>query len=329
MSILFGNRNNTGASQRKLSLWQKLIGLVLANIRQWLSALGEIWRDPIPSALTIAVLGVSLTLPATMHVVVKNAQVVEQHWQNAAEISLFLNDGLSSKQLTAFVKQVELNSKVESVELITKNQALTEFENLSGFGDAIKYLDVNPLPNVLIVRPQTDHANARAASLLLESLEQSREVNFGKLDIEWLRRLNAILDMVKDAMSSLTILLFASVVLIVGNTIRLSILSRKEEIEVLKLVGATNSFIHRPFLFTGLWYGLFGGTLAWLTIEVMVYYLSGSINQITSLYQSNFSLTGLSPSEMLVLLLISMTLGLLGSYLVVRKQIKLIEPDAN
>lgn len=329
MSLLFRNRGNAGASQRKLTQFQLVISFFVSNLRQFIHALGEIWRDPIPSILTIAVLGVSLTLPATMHVIVKNAQVVEQHWQSAAEISLFLNDNIPQPQLKSFVKQVELNAQVAAVKFITKQQALAEFEEASGFGDAIKYLSSNPLPNVLVVIPQQSSASARSAKMLLAELEQNREVKFGKLDIEWLQRLNAILDMIKEVMSSLTLLLFTSVILIVGNTIRLSIVSRKDEIEVLKLVGATNQFIHRPFLYTGLWYGFFGGLIAWITIEIMVFYLASTITKITHLYQSNFQLSSLSGQEMLILLAISMTLGLVGSYIVVRKQIKLIEPDAN
>ncbi|MER2490886.1 permease-like cell division protein FtsX [Catenovulum sediminis] len=327
MSLLFKQRNPKGASQRKLGLIGRVVGVIVSNIRQILTALGEIWRDPVPSILTVAVLGVSLTLPSVMYVVVKNAEQVEQHWQNAAEISLFLQQDLTSQQLSTFVKQIELHAQVEKIQLISADDALQEFEQLSGFGGALQMLDKNPLPNVLLVTPMQEYASASAAADLLLEFEQMREVDFGKLDIEWLRRLNSVLQLIKDTMGSLTILLCASVVLIVGNTIRLSIINRKEEIEVLKLVGATDAFIQRPFLFTGLWYGFFGGIIAWLSIEIMLFYLSGSIATIADLYQSNFKLTGLNAREMLNLLLISMSLGLIGSFLVVRKQIKLIEPD--
>ncbi|WP_440905775.1 permease-like cell division protein FtsX [Catenovulum sp. SX2] len=329
MSLLFKQRNSAGANQRKLGMVAKIIAFFVGNIRHWLVALGDIWRDPIPSILTVAVLGVSLTLPSIMYVVAKNAQSVEQHWQSAAEISLFLHTDLSDKQIQTFVKQVQLHAKVEKVTFVSNEQALDEFEQLSGFGDALSLLEANPLPNVLIVIPLAEYALASPAADLLTELEQMREVEFGKLDIEWLRRLNAVLSLIKDTMGSLGLLLCVSVVLIVGNTIRLSIINRKEEIEVLKLVGATDGFIQRPFLFTGLWYGFFGGLIAWLSIEIMLYYLSGSIVRIADLYQSDFRLSGLSVAEMVNLLLISMGLGLSGSYLVVRKQILLIEPDSS
>lgn len=328
MSLLFGHRSRSGgAQQRKLGFIQKIISFFVSHIRQWLMALGGIWRDPLPSVLTIAVLGLSLTLPATLFVVVKNAELVEQNWQNAAEISVFLQEDLTSQELNTFVTQVELNHKVEKVQLVSKQQALAEFEQLSGFGSALDLLETNPLPNILVVTPLSDFSSANAAADLLVELEQMREVDFGKLDIEWLKRLNALLSMVKDAMSSLIVILCLSVILIVGNTIRLLIVNRKDEIEVLKLVGATDRFIQRPFLYTGLWYGFFAGMLAWFSIEILIWYLSSSIQQITELYQSEFSLIGLSGSEMFGLLGLSMLLGWLGSYIVVRQQIKLIEPD--
>nr|WP_217434886.1 permease-like cell division protein FtsX [Marinifaba aquimaris] len=307
---------------------QRIQGQLLGFIRQWLAALGEIWRDPIPSLLTIAVLGVSLTLPATLYVVVKNAELVEQSWDNASEISLFFKQDIKDKKQQAVIKQIELMSEVEGVHFISKQQALTEFENLSGFGDALKYLDSNPLPDVLIVTPQPDYANPSAAGELLTELEALKEIDFGKLDIEWLRRLEAVVSLIKDALFSVALLLVVSVILIVGNTIRLSIVNRKEEIEVLKLVGATDGFIHRPFLFTGVWYGFFGGVIAWIAIELMLLWISAAIDNLAQLYQTDFSLQGLSGGDMMYLLMLSMGLGLAGSYIVVKRQIKEIEPDA-
>lgn len=326
MSLLFKNRQ--GANQKTLNPIQRLIGYWVGLVRQWLAALGEIWRDPIPSLLTIAVLGVSLTLPSTLYVVVKNAEHVEANWDSASEISLFFKADYDHKRIKATLKQIELMGEVQDVKFISKDIALAEFEQLSGFGDALSYLDSNPFPDVAIITPQPYASAPSQASQLLEDLKALPEVESGKLDIEWLRRLNAILSLVKDALISLALLLVVSVVLIVGNTIRLSIINRKDEIEVLKLVGATDGFIHRPFLFTGIWYGFFGGVIAWLAIEMMLYWISGAIERVALEFSSGFLLTGLSAGEMGYLLLLSMGLGLAGSWYVVNKQIRLIEPDA-
>ncbi|AWB66575.1 cell division protein FtsX [Saccharobesus litoralis] len=328
MSFLFKERQQSGAQSQRVSLYQRFVGAIVGFIRQWLASLGEIWRDPIPSILTIAVLGVSLTLPATLYVVVKNAESVESNWESASEISLFFHKHVSKPQLEKTVKQIELMAQVESVEFISSQKALAEFEQLSGFGDALQYLGENPLPDVLIVIPQAEYASPGLAGELKQELEALPEVDFGKLDIEWLRRLEAVVGLINDALTSLALLLVVSVVLIVGNTIRLSIINQREQIEVLKLVGATDAFIHRPFLFTGIWYGFFGGVIAWIAIELMLLWISVAIERLAQLYQADFALQGLSAGDMMHLLLISMSLGLFGSWWVVHRQIKLIEPQA-
>ncbi|WP_017444560.1 permease-like cell division protein FtsX [Gayadomonas joobiniege] len=327
MSLLF-KRRSSGATERKLTIWQKITAFFLAHVRQWLASLGGIWRDPIPSLLTVAVLGVSLTLPATLYVIVKNTQSVEDSFQNAAQISLFLKQQSSQQETAEFVRRLQQNHKIEAVQFISASAGLAEFSQSSGFNQALSLLDENPLPDVVLVIPAADYRTASAAQTLLEELESAANVDAGKLDITWLKRLNAIVSLVQSAMSALTLLLCLSVLLIVGNTIRLSIVNRREEIEVQKLVGATNAYIHRPFLYTGLWYGFFGGLIAWLSIEVIRWNLSGAISEIASLYQSDYILIGLSANEMLFLLGISMGLGLAGSYLVVRGQIKQIEPES-
>ncbi|WP_111978781.1 permease-like cell division protein FtsX [Algibacillus agarilyticus] len=327
MSFLFKDRLSRGAHTQKTSFYQRIVGAITGVFRQWLASLGEIWRDPIPSILTIAVLGVSLTLPATLYVVVKNAESVKGNWDSASEISLFFQTDISQKQVQRTVKEIELMTQVQKVEFISSKQALAEFESLSGFGEALQYLDDNPLPDVLLVTPQATHSSPTFAAELLEELESLNEIEFGKLDIEWLRRLEAVVKLINDALTSLALLLVVSVVLIVGNTIRLSIINQREQIEVLKLVGATDAFIHRPFLFTGVWYGFFGGVIAWIAIELMLMWISLAIEHLAQLYQADFSLQGLGASDMLYLLAISMGLGLLGSWWVVNRQIKLIEPQ--
>ncbi len=329
MSLLFSESKDKGATERKVSWLMQLRGWLIGHLRQAVASLGEIWRDPIPSLMTIAVLGVSLTLPATLYVVVKNAELVEDNWDSASEISLFFKAEISERDTQNLVNRIALMPEIESVNFVSKKQALAEFENLSGFGDALKYLDDNPLPDVLMVVPQKAFTSPLAASELLERLEKLSGIDYGKLDIEWLRRLEAVVGLIKDALLSLAFLLVVSVVLIVGNTIRLSILSRKEEIEVLKLVGATDFFIHRPFLFTGIWYGFFGGVIAWLAIEIMLLWIKSAIDRLAELYQSGFELQSLGGFEMLNLLLISMSLGLMGSLIVVWRQIRHIEPDAS
>ncbi|MDE3274340.1 permease-like cell division protein FtsX, partial [Pseudoalteromonas sp. G4] len=242
MSLLFKGRKSQG-EQIKHSSIMGLYFAFMNTIRQGVQSLGELWRTPVASLMTIAVLGLSLTLPTTLYVVVKNVQKVSSGFDNAAEISLFLKQDISDKDSTALVKRLSLYKEVKEVRFISKQDALDEFKVASGFGEALNYLDENPLPSVVLVTPNSQFTKPEAARELLDKLERERDVDFGKLDIEWLERLNALLSLLRESVLTIAFLLLTSVVLIVGNTIRLSIMDKKQEIQLMKLVGATNHFI--------------------------------------------------------------------------------------
>ena len=182
----------------------------------------------------------------------------------------------------------------------------------------------NPLPDVLLVLPK--NTQAEAARALLNRLNKERIVEYGKLDIDWLTRLDAIVSLLQQAVAVIALLLLGAVVLIIGNTIRLSIMNKKDEIEVMKLVGATDAFIQRPFLYSGVWFGVFGGLLAYLIVETMLLWLQSAIVSVTELYGSEFRLMSLSVTEFFSLMLLAVLLGLAGSYLSVRRHISAIEP---
>ena len=324
MSILFSGRINSGASEHKIGVLRRFSMFWVNHVRQALASLGELWRTPSASILTIGVLGVSLTLPATLHLLVKNVQQISDSFTQAAEISLFIREGSSETQISSLQKILQADTDIARVTHISKKQALDEFAQISGFGPALNYLTDNPLPDVLLVLPK--NTSADAARLLLARLSKERIVEFGKLDIDWLTRLDAIVSLLKQAVLVIAILLLGAVVLIIGNTIRLSIMNKKDEIEVMKLVGATDAFIQRPFLYSGIWYGVFGGLLAYLIVEAMLWWLQSAIVSVTSLYGSEFTLMALSLNEFLSLMLLAMMLGLSGSYLSVRRHIRAIEP---
>ncbi|ASM51251.1 cell division transport system permease protein [Pseudoalteromonas espejiana DSM 9414] len=326
MSLLFKGRQNTNDKQKKSAIAGGYF-FVINIFRQGVHSLGEMWRTPLASLMTIAVLGLSLTLPATLYLVVKNVQQVSSGFEEASEISLFVKETMSTQETQTLVKRLALYPEVESVEFISKQQALTEFKDVSGFGQALEYLDSNPLPDVVLVTPTKRHRQPNAAKALLRKLESEREVDFGKLDIAWLERLNALLDLLKESVITIALLLLTSVTLIIGNTIRLSIMDKKEEIQVMKLVGATNTFIHAPFLWTGIWYGVIGGLFAFICIALMMWWLSSAVSSVAGVYQTSFELVGLTLNEFGALVLLATSLGFIGSYLSVNRYIKEIEPD--
>ena len=329
MSLLFRNRDVPGgaAKRQKLAWYRRALMWPVHHLQQAVASLGELWRNPFASLLTMAVLGLSLTLPSTLYVLVKNTSAVSGDWQQASQMSLFLRKEIDTKAIETLKTQWSLNPKIELVELISKEQGLADFRQQSGFGETLDYLESNPLPDVLLVIPADAFRTPAKARELLAELERAREVDFGKLDVQWLERLQALLNLAEDILGGLGILLCLSVVLIVGNTIRLNILSQREEIVVMKLVGATNAFIQRPFLYTGLWYGFIGGILAWLATAVLIWWIEGSVLSVTELYETQFQLAGLNFNEMLIVWLIAIVLGLAGSYLAVRRHIRSIEPQ--
>ena len=210
---------------------------------------------------------------------------------------------------------------------INRDQALEEFQRLSGFGEALSYLDSNPLPAVVVVTPLERHSSPEGARQLLEKLEREPEVSFGRLDIEWLERLQAMVRLIERTVLAIAALLVLAVVLVIGNTIRLAIMNRRTEIEVMKLVGATEAFIQRPFLYTGIWYGVIGGVLAWIIINLLVWYLDSALAELLGLYGSQLQIQALSMAELVKLVLLASFLGWLGSYLSVRQHLRAIEPS--
>lgn len=325
MSILFKGRAR-GAEVSQISVTQRILMFFVGHVRQALSSLGELWRSPAATLMTVGVLGLSITLPSTLYILVKNTEKVSAGWEQASEISLFLYQGTSQNNIDQLVTRLNLWPEVGEITHISADQALNEFKQLSGFGDALEYLDTNPLPDVVLISPTAKHASPTAASILLDKLRKEREVELGKLDIEWLERLHGFLDIAKELVTVVAILLFLAVILIIGNTIRLNILSRRDEIMVMKLVGATDAFIHRPFLYTGFWFGLLGGLMAWFAVLILLWWMDNSISHVTSLYQKDFSLTGLDFYSLLLMLLVSVLLGLAGSAISVNRHVKEIEP---
>lgn len=325
MSLLFKGRDK-GAQRIKVSSLQKLLMFFSDNIRQSIASLGELSRTPLASFMTMAVLGLSITLPSALYVVVKNLDRVSADWQQASEVSIFLKDNIATSDIDRLIKRLNTWPEIERLEYLSADDALAEFTSSSGFGDALQYLDSNPLPNVILVYPKERHAQPASAKALLNRLLREREVDIGKLDIEWLERLHAVVSIARELVYLVASLLFLSVILTIGNTIRLNIFNKRDEILVMKLVGATDSFIQRPFLYTGFWYGLLGGLVAWFTVALMLWWMGARVSNVVTLYNQSFQLSGLDFSVMMSMLGISTTLGLAGSFLSVRRYVSQIEP---
>jgi cell division transport system permease protein len=197
MSLLFKGRAQ-GAESVRVGFFQSIFMFFTDHARQAVNSLGELWRSPFASLMTIGVLGFSITLPSTLYVIVKNTEQISEQWQQASEISLFLEKGVSNADAQQLLKRLRLWPEISEVAYIPADKALEEFQLLSGFGDALNYLEENPLPAVVLVVPTSKHASPTAAGILLDKLRKEREVEIGKLDIEWLERLYALINIAKD-----------------------------------------------------------------------------------------------------------------------------------
>ena len=214
----------------------------LLHVNTASAALGRLTRQPFASLIIILVIGVTLALPAALHVVIKNAQSISASWDNALDFSVYLNTDVSLEQAERLIEIVIQRADIESVRLVTADDALIEFREQSGFADALDYLSINPLPHTLVVRPSTANTEV-SMGLLNEELGNLPEADFVQVDTEWVQRFHAILDILERAIGIGAILLVAAVIVIIGNTIRLDIQNRREEIEVTKLIGASNAFV--------------------------------------------------------------------------------------
>lgn len=284
----------------------------------------DIISNPFTNFMTVLVIAIALALPAGLQILLENGKILSANWDGASRISLYLEIDLAESKIQSTITQVKRTVGVESVDLIDSEQALKEFSQYSGFGDVMGELDSNPLPATLIVQPKSNLPSD--TEKLLNELKMIESIDVAQLDLDWVRKLHAILLLAEKLAAALGLALGVSVLLIVGNTIRLSVQNRKEEIEVVKLVGATNAFIRRPFLYTGFWYGLFAGILCWILLGASLLWLAAPIANLSGLYQSEFSLTGLNFSQSIQLISVGCVLGLLGSWLSVGRHIRKIEP---
>ena len=298
---------------------------LLRHVGTCVGALGRLARQPFANFMTILVIGITLALPAAMHLIVKNAAFMSDKWENALDFSVYLKTDVSlveAERLTDIIRQ---RADVEQVTLISADVALEQFKAESGFGSSLDHLRVNPLPHTLLVRPSIANTE-QTVFLLNEELGNLPEADFVQVDTEWVQRFLAILDILQRAIVIGSALLGAAIVVIIGNTIRLDIQNRRDEIEVTKLIGATDAFVRRPFLYSGLWYGLGGGLLALALIAYGLFALREPVARLSGLYNSSFSVLSLDLQESLLIIGTGVLLGLVGSWVAAARHMRRIEP---
>jgi len=298
---------------------------------QWRYALrgtlSDMWRQPLATLLTVMVIAISLTLPSVCYMVWKNVSQAATQWYPAPQLTVYLSktlDDTAAENVVAQLKQVE---GVDNVNYLTREEALNEFRNWSGFGGAMDMLEQNPLPAVAIITPKLNFQNSDTMQSLRDRVTKVQGVDEVRMDDSWFARLAALTGLVGQIASMIGVLMFVAVFLVIGNSVRLSIFARRDTINVQKLLGATDGFILRPFLYGGALLGFSGAVLSLLLSEVLVLRLQSVVASVATVFGTTFSLEGFSWDEALLLLLIAAIIGWVAAWLATVQHLRRFTPQ--
>lgn len=317
-SVVVSRRSERSSLRRRL---QAYVDVHVQTARETLRRLVHLRQV---SLLTSMVIGLTLALPTGLYVLAYNVQSLLPDWRADAQLSVFFKPGTDLERARDRLREWEHRPDLIRAELITPDDALAQMRQLPGFDAAIAALGENPLPPVVVLWPRID-GDHRMQSLV-EELQRTAGVDRVQFDREWLERLQAVGELIGRLARLMGILFAFAVVMVVGNTIRMEVHSRRSEIEITKLIGGTDRFIQRPFLYAGIGYGLSGALVAWFIVQLSVWIMGGPVNRLAALYQSDARLHGLDLVQAGILILSGMALGGIGAFWSVQRQIRQIEP---
>ena len=300
--------------------------LAAGHLHAAISSFNFLCRRPIATLITVVVIAITLTLPTLFWVFTSNLSQLTISWQKSGTVSLYLKPKLTAGQQNQLIIDIRHIQGVGEVSLKTPAEGIKELQQQEGMNDIMRYLPENPLPALIEVTPALAVNTPLQMEQLFNRLKALPQVEQAKLDMDWIRRLHAILGFAAEIANALMILLALAVVLIVGNTLRLAIHNRHDEIRVLKLIGASDQFIVRPFLYTGVWYGLIGAVFAVLFVNIFMLSLAVGLQQLASVYYMHYPLKGLTVFQAYLIVLAAISLSWLGARLAVKRQLAFIEP---
>jgi cell division transport system permease protein len=319
------NTRTSGAVHRKTSARDRLGAWYAHHSDSAIESLLRLLATPLQSLLTWLVVAIAVALPAALFIALLNMQHIGGQWQNSSEMSVFLQRDADEEAVAQLRRSWAERPEIARISYISPTEALAEFRQHSGLGQIVDSLDRNPLPGVLLVLPANATPPATLEKLQTE-LQLEPLVAEVRIDMQWVKRLQQLIALAERVVIALAGLLALGLVLVIGNTIRLAIENRREEILVVKLVGGTNAYIRRPFLYTGLWFGLGGGIVAVLILSAGLHWLKVPVATLTELYQSHFRLQGLGFIGNLQLILLTGLMGVVGAWTAVSRHLAQIEP---
>ncbi len=290
-------------------------------------SLSDMWRQPLATLLTVMVIAISLTLPSVCYMVWKNVSQAADQWYPAPQLTVYLSKTLDDDAAENVIAQLKQQDGVDKVNYLSREEAMGEFRNWSGFGGALDMLEQNPLPAVAIITPKLNFQSSNTLQTLRERVAAVQGVDEVRMDDSWFARLAALTGLVGQIAVMIGILMIVAVFLVIGNSVRLSIFARRDTINVQKLIGATDGFILRPFLYGGALLGFSGALLSLILSEVLVRRLESVVAQVAAVFGTTFRISGLSWDESLLLLLIAAMIGWIAAWLATVQHLRRFTPQ--
>ena len=318
------NQRATGATTAVVSRIERLRAWMLHHRLVAVGSIRDLLQNPLASMMNWLMIGIALALPSILYMLLVNASELSGNWGGEPRVSIYLVEGVQRDAARKLTQQLASQAEVASSRFISRERSLRDFKQDSDFGDLLASLDHNPLPDAIEVTPLT--RNPAELATLTERWRELDLVESVSVNLTWLERLFAILEFSERLVTALALVLGVGVVLVMGNTVRLAILNRRQEIEIVKLVGGTDAFVRRPFLYLGFWYGLGGALMAMLLTQLSILALAGPVANLAGSYGSSFTLTGPGFTGSLIILATGVLLGMTGAILAVSRHLGEVEP---
>lgn len=293
----------------------------------WLNALADMLRQPLATFLTIMVIAISLTLPSLCYVVWKNVSQAAAQWYPTPQLTVYLDKSLDEQGGQNVVTQLQALEGVDHVNYLSRDQAMSEFRSWSGFSTALDMLEENPLPAVAIITPKIDFEGSDVLTTLRDRVGQVDGIEEVRMDDSWFARLASLTGLVGKIASVIGILMIVSLFLVIGNSVRLNIFARRDTINVMKLIGATDGFIMRPFLNGGIVLGGVGAIISLIMTFLLVWQLGSGVAQVASVFGTQFHIEGLLWEESLLILLLSAMVGWIAAWLATLQHLRHFTPE--
>jgi len=300
--------------------------MIKEHIRSLFFSLGSLYRARAATVFTLILLAMALTLPTSLYVLLQNAKTATADWHQGKQIQLFLKQ-ISQNEVDSVVSKLKIRLDISKVHYISPDEGLKDLEKQTGFSDALYQLGDNPLPGVIEIQPSMRIQTMNQLQKLQAALDSLPQVESSSIDQEWITRLQNFMNLVNQFIHILFIVFGLGIIFTVAHTMSVTVQDRRKEIQVFKLIGATNPFIRRPFLYTGLLYGLLSALLAWFFVSIILLNLKTPMRELINLYDpsTSFSLKSLSLREFGMLILGNSMLGLFSSWYAVQREIAEID----